>query len=190
MEKMNLNCVVVAPTWVAAINVWWETIHSFFKFPVWIIPQKASELWIKKHEKWDLKYERLDTLIIDEISMVRADMLDCINIFLRKIRWIDTSFWWVKIVLVWDLYQLPPIVETKETEFSKKYDSPYFFSSNVFLSKENNFKTIILEKIYRQTDDLFVNILNNIREWKYTNQDLDELNKSINNNFTDKQVIT
>lgn len=187
-DKNNINNVVLAPTWVASINVWWETIHKFFWFPKNIIPQKASELWKLAYDTKEI-YKKIFIMIIDEISMVRADLLDCIDIYLRKSRNKDIAFWWVKMIFVWDLYQLPPIINKSETEFYKKYDSSYFFSSIVFSRIGSDLEVINLKNIYRQTDEKFKTVLDNIRIWKQTINDINYLNQAKNHNFTDKHII-
>ncbi|MEK6792403.1 MAG: WYL domain-containing protein, partial [Nanoarchaeota archaeon] len=128
-------------------------------------------------------YKNLDAVIIDEISMVRADLLDCVDKFLRlngKNK--NELFGGTQMIFIGDLYQLPPVVKGNEKMiFKTHYKSPYFFDSHVF----NKFKIelIELEKIYRQTDEKFINILNAIRNKSVTSYDLRELNKRLNPNF-------
>jgi ATP-dependent DNA helicase PIF1 len=150
--------VVVAPTGIAALNVRGQTIHSFFKFPPRMIDPKA----IKRMSNSRL-YKDVDTIIIDEISMVRADVLDGIDQFLR-IHGKDFSlpFGGVQMVFVGDLYQLPPVVTYEEQAmFNRFYDTPYFFSSNCFNYRE--FILIELKTIFRQKEQEFIDVLNKIR---------------------------
>lgn len=187
-EKNNINTVVLAPTWLSAIHVWWVTIHSFFRFSPGLIPQKAAELWDIAHNT-DIIYQKISIIIIDEISMVRADLLDCIDIFLRKARGVDTPFWGVKMIFVWDLYQLSPIVQHKETEFKNKYESPYFFSSYVFSTPWFDVEIIHLTQVYRQTDEKFIQVLNSIRLWNVTSDDINYLNHARLHPKTDTHII-
>ncbi len=187
LRKSNVNHVILAPTWVAALNVWGVTIHSFFKFEPQILVQEAWRLWEKNI--WDLRYTDLKYIIIDEISMVRADLLDCIDIFLRKVSNQAKSFWAIQMIFVGDLYQLSPIVTKKEYDFFKKYPSSYFFSSDVFL--RDNFKLELYEltKVYRQKNIEFISILNNIRKWEVNYEDISFINKSLHHKKTNNHII-
>lgn len=179
-EKLTQNCVVLAPTGVAAVNIGGQTIHSFFGFRPDITIEKVLK---KKHPKNVEVYENLEVLIIDEISMVRADLLDCVNTFLsmhgsEKGR----PFGGVQLIFIGDLYQLPPIVTYKEKEiFSEMYPSPYFFDSKAF--KETQFVLIELDKIYRQTEKDFVEILNAVRNKSVDDRLLSKLNSNVNFHF-------
>ena len=121
--------VVLAPTGIAALNVQGQTIHSFFGFP----PRIINPGDIKKRRFRKL-YENLEVLVIDEISMVRADMLDNIDYFLRLNRNLDVPFGGVQMVFFGDLFQLPPVVSSQEEQhyFRTFYESPFFFSAQVF----------------------------------------------------------
>ena len=140
------SVAVLAPTGVAAINVQGQTIHSFFGFRPDITPEKVRKL---PRERLDL-YESLDAVVIDEVSMLRADLLDCIEKFLRlngpsK----GKPFGGTKMIFVGDAYQLPPVVTPRDKElFSSFYQSPYFFDSKAFQRAAGEY--IELEKIYRQ----------------------------------------
>lgn len=151
--------VVLAPTGVAALNVQGETIHSFFGFKPDITADKIK----KKKGKKGLLYREVDRIVIDEISMVRADLLDHVDRFLRlNGRHIDLPFGGVQMVLIGDLYQLPPVVTPREKAlFGSLYESPYFFDSRVF--RDHPMDMIELEKIYRQKDARFIEVLNTIR---------------------------
>lgn len=157
--RTERRTVVLAPTGVAALNVQGETIHSFFGFK----PDVTTEKIKKRGLKASRLYKEIDLIVIDEISMVRADLLDHVDRFLRlNARFPDRPFGGVQMVLIGDLYQLPPVVTPKEKEiFTTLYESPYFFDSRVF--REHPMEMIELEKIYRQKDPLFIDLLNAIR---------------------------
>jgi hypothetical protein len=174
------NLVVLAPTGVAALNVCGVTIHKFFHFPFNLDDEKFNKLGFTQPE-----YKNLDCLVIDEISMVRCDMLDYINLFLQRAKKSNKPFGGVQIIMVGDLYQLPPIVDYREKQYFKEaYDTEYFFSSKVL--KENHFAIYELSNIYRQKDLEFISILNAIRNGTVENNHLQRLNecigKNINNN--------
>jgi len=179
-DTLHSNYVVLAPTGVAAVNIGGQTIHSFFGFRPDITVEKVLK---RKHPRNPDVYENLEIMIIDEISMVRADLLDCVNTFLtmhgpEKGR----PFGGVQLIFIGDLYQLPPIVTYKEKEiFSEMYVSPYFFDSRAF--SETEFKIIELTKIYRQTEEEFVNILNAVRNKSVDEELLYSLNKRVDFNF-------
>lgn len=177
--------VVLAPTGVAAINVKGQTIHSFFGFRPNITPQGIRKKYRQKDEK--NIYAKLQTIVIDEISMVRADLLDCVDKFLR-LNGPDKSlpFGGIQMIFIGDLYQLPPVVTGQEKDlFRNYYKSPYFFSAHVF---ENlNMEMIELEKIYRQKDDKFIHLLNAVRNNSATEGDLAWLNKRYNPSFEPKR---
>jgi len=163
------NVVVLAPTGVAAVNIKGQTIHSFFRFKPDITPDGVSAIKIRRTQK--ALYQKVDTIIIDEISMVRADMLDCIDAFLRlhgKNRMVP--FGGVQLVFIGDLYQLPPVVPRDEQDiFKDVYSSPYFFDSKIFQELNGNnqhpkrFQIIELKKIYRQKEEDFIKLLGTIR---------------------------
>ena len=150
--------VVLAPTGVAALNIKGQTIHSFFGFKPDITPLK-----VKRIEKDDSIYKKLGILVIDEISMVRADLLDCVDKFLRLNGPVSRKpFGGIQVVFVGDLYQLPPVVTSREKAvFAELYKTPYFFSSHAFTTFDMEF--IELEKVYRQHDQRFIELLNTIR---------------------------
>ena len=170
----NNKPVVLAPTGVAALNVKGLTIHNFFNFYIDITPEKIRQKQ-RKPKNWKM-YQHLKSIIIDEISMVRADLLDCVDTFLRiygpkK----DQTFGGVQMIFVGDLYQLPPVVTPKEKDvFSSYYKTPFFFSSQAF--KNFNMEIIELEKVYRQKDKNFVQLLNRIRNNSVKHEDIHYLN--------------
>ncbi len=172
--------VVLAPTGVAAINVGGQTIHSFFGFG-----PDVTEKSVKKIKSISSRniYKKIDTIIIDEISMVRADLLDCIEKFMR-LNGSDEKkpFGGVQMVLIGDLYQLPPVVSSAEKEiFKLHYQSPYFFSARSFKSMDMEF--IELEKVYRQHDDEFIRLLNAIRNRSVKDDDLAVINTRLDADF-------
>ncbi len=176
---------VLAPTGVAAVNVSGVTIHSFFRFKPDITVQKVERL---PPEDTSL-YRNLDTIVIDEISMVRADLLDCVDIFLR-LNGPDKRqpFGGVQMIFIGDLHQLPPVVTAdEESIFASHYESPYFFSAHVFSGQGKQgelFQTqepfqlelVELEKIYRQKDAAFISVLNAVRDNTATAKDMTLLN--------------
>ncbi|PIR55243.1 AAA family ATPase [Candidatus Peregrinibacteria bacterium CG10_big_fil_rev_8_21_14_0_10_36_19] len=168
------NIAVLAPTGVAALNVEGQTIHSFFLIPPNITPEKVLDH--KLSEKRKLLIASLDMIIIDEASMLRADLLDCIDVSLRHHRHEQSMpFGGVQMVFIGDLYQLPPVVMSEERDlFRNHYASPYFFSAKVLDGLDLTY--IELEKIYRQKDDLFINILNKVRNNTVSIEDLSVLN--------------
>lgn len=156
------NIVKLAPTGLAAINVKGQTIHSFFGFPSEALNDK--NFYIKN--KVLLKMiQQLDVLIIDEISMVRADVLDAINKSLQLNRRSKKPFGGVQVVAVGDLFQLPPVVRTYQEKkfFSSHYESEFFFSAHVFNEVDLYIKPIFLDKVFRQSDLTTIECLNKIR---------------------------
>ena len=166
--------VVLAPTGVAALNVKGQTIHSFFSFRPDITPEKVKRLPALKQKL----IKSLDALIIDEISMVRADLLDCVDLALRLNRGFeDLPFGGLQMILIGDLYQLPPVVTPREQAvFSGHYESPYFFSANVFRDKNFRLEYIELDKVFRQKDQSFLELLNAIRNRSINEEQLARLN--------------
>jgi len=177
VERSSKRSIVVAPTGVAAINAGGVTIHSFFQLP---FSPYIPNTRIKSDYKFSNEKRRiiasLDLLIIDEISMVRADLLDAVDSVLRRFRDWRLPFGGLQLLMIGDLGQLTPVTTPEEDELLKQYyETPYFFSSQA-LSKIN-YVTIQLETVYRQQDALFLGILNNIREDKATDRDLAILNQ-------------
>lgn len=167
------NIAVLAPTGVAAVNVKGQTIHSFFGFKPDITPDIARRMRPKEKSI----YKKLDAIVIDEVSMVRADLMDCIAEFLHihgKSK--SQPFGGIQMIFIGDLYQLPPVVTSRDKAlFKSLYKSPYFFDSMVFGS-DFDMQFIELEKVYRQRDDRFLNILNAIRNNTATDEDLAMIN--------------
>lgn len=160
-HKTSKNIALLAPTGVAALNIKGQTIHSFFQFKPDITPEGVNEIIVRKTKR--RMYEGLDAIVIDEISMVRADLLDCIDAFLRLFgKHYDRPFGGVQMIFLGDMYQLPPVVARGEEDiFKSMYSSPYFFSAKVF--PQIDLKVLELQKIYRQKDERFIHLLNALR---------------------------
>lgn len=177
-EHSHKKSVVLAPTGVAALNVQGQTIHSFFGFDPEITVPEAQRIARIINEK-EL-YRRVEVIFVDEVSMVRADLLDCVDVFLGTIRENHLPFGGAQMVFIGDLYQLPPVVKGEEKEIlSFKYPTPFFFDALVMRNLEQeleNIEFVELEKIYRQEDQEFINILNAIRSRSITPEMLDRLN--------------
>ena len=171
------NHIVLAPTGVAAVNAGAMTIHSFFQFGFGPYVKGISEPegnYMMRREKREL-IKSLELIIIDEISMVRADVLDHINDELQRIRRNSEPFGGVQLLMIGDLQQLPPITPDNELEILKPhYDSMYFFDSKSL--RNSDYYCIELKSVYRQTDQRFIDILNRVRTGDVTHSDLDELN--------------
>ena len=165
---------VLAPTGVAAVNVRGQTIHSFCKFGPDITLKKVKRL-SEDSEKYEL-IKKLDAIVIDEISMARADLVDCMDKFLRvNGGHADLPFGGKQMILIGDLYQLPPVVTSADRKlFASRYASPYFFDADIF--NAFRFRLIELEKVYRQTDEAFIGLLNTIRNNSATPEHLAALN--------------
>jgi hypothetical protein len=171
------NPVVLAPTGVAALNVKGQTIHSFFHFRIDVTPQQIRERKVKP--RTPKLYKSLKTIIIDEVSMVRADLLDCVDAFL-KIYGPEPGkpFGGVQMIFVGDLYQLPPVIGASEWKIlSTVYKTPYFFSAPAI--EEVDLEIIELEKVYRQKDARFIELLNRIRNNSVEDGDLELLNSRV-----------
>lgn len=182
--------VVVAPTGVAAINAGGVTIHSFFQLPfhpyipAFYLPgvnsgnraESSSPPGYKMSREKIRIIKSLDLLIIDEISMVRADILDAIDSALRRYKSRHLPFGGVQLLMIGDLQQLAPVVKDEDREMlDSYYDSFFFFGSKALGSTD--YVTIELKHIYRQDDQVFIDLLNKIRENKIDQAALDELNK-------------
>jgi ATP-dependent exoDNAse (exonuclease V) alpha subunit len=169
------NAVVLAPTGVAAVNVGGQTIHSFFGFKPNVTPEGVKKIRGKRAEL----YKKIETIIIDEVSMVRADLLDAVERFLfLNGKKPGEPFGGVQMVLFGDLYQLPPVVQRKEEDaFRHHYETPYFFSAKAFPAL--SLEWIELSKVFRQTDSAFLSILNHIRNQTVSESELEQVNKQV-----------
>ncbi len=189
--------VVLAPTGVAAINAGGSTIHSFFQLPLCPYLPDVKELVTEYQmpERYrSLRKERiriirtLDLLIIDEISMVRADLLDAVDMTLRRYRHNDRPFGGVQLLMIGDAQQLSPVVKENERQYmSQVYPSPYFFHSKAL--QKLQYVTIELQKVHRQKDAEFLDILNAIRKNQIDKSVLDRLNSRVRAYETDDDVI-
>lgn len=179
MQKTAVRpLVVLAPTGVAALNVQGETIHSFFRFHPGITVEEAERRATQTTSK-DL-YRTVTTIVIDEISMVRADLLDCVDVFLRTVRKRSEPFGGVQMILIGDLYQLPPVVQAGDREpFRAVYETPYFFSAQVMRGGAFRFRFIELKNVYRQHDPAFIDLLSYIRDTTITDEQLGLLNTRV-----------
>jgi ATP-dependent exoDNAse (exonuclease V) alpha subunit len=202
--KANIHkkCAVVAPTGVAAMNAGGETIHSFLQLPFGpFVPGNVPGFSLQmehvetKHsllsnlrlraEKLGL-LRKLELLIVDEVSMVRCDMIDAMDLVLRHVRKSVQPFGGVQVVLIGDLFQLPPVAKQEDWEIlGNYYRSPYFFDAQVF--RERSLLYIELKKIYRQKEQSFIEILNRIRTGHVNENDIDVLNKKYKPSFSPKQ---
>lgn len=161
--------VVTAPTGVAAINAGGVTLHSFFQLPFGPFLPDREIYGSDNQRKFKFSREKkniiqnLDLLVIDEISMVRADLLDAVDVVLRRFRRSNEPFGGVQLLMIGDLHQLSPVVKPDEWALlQKSYDSAYFFSSQALARSQ--FITIELQHIYRQSDPDFIDLLNRIRD--------------------------
>ena len=186
-EHSNKRNVIVAPTGVAAMNAGGMTIHSFFQLPLSPFVPNANIKNRFDYSKEKRKIMRtLDLLIIDEISMVRADVLDAIDSVLRRFREPNKPFGGVQLLMIGDLQQLTPVVTPTEEELLQRYyDTPYFFGSKALRSI--NYVTIELTHVYRQQDETFITLLNNIREGNVSESDLQRLIQRYDPTFQPKQ---
>ncbi len=178
----KIPLVILAPTGVAAVHIGGETIHSFFKFAPNVTKKEARS---DAHFTEDRElYRKLEMIIIDEISMVRSDLLDCVDTFLRVIRDDDRSFGGVRMIFFGDLYQLPPVVTSREyLTFRTLYPSEWFFDSQVIQgilnSETESLELIELTTIYRQQDQEFIDLLAAIRMKTATDEHLLQLNERV-----------
>lgn len=186
-KQTTKNFVVVAPTGVAAINAGGVTIHSQFNLPLTsfiptsdradlnLITNRRALMEHMNYRKEKRKViQEMELLIIDEVSMVRADILDAIDFVMRTVRKNQKPFGGVQVMLIGDMHQLPPVVKDNEWAVLKNYySSPYFFDSLVW--KQLDAAEIELKKIYRQSDRRFLSLLNNIRHQQLDESDYEAL---------------
>lgn len=171
------KCIVLAPTGIAAVNAGAMTIHSFFQFGlgpfVQGVIEPKSDFRINKSKLELIRH--LQLLIIDEVSMVRADLMDHIDVELRRIRRNSKPFGGVQLLMIGDLQQLPPIAPGGEDELLRQYYKTLYFFSSAAL-KSMKYSCIELKNVYRQTDGHFIDILNHARNCTLTSQDISDLN--------------
>lgn len=184
-ELMPKRMVVLAPTGVAAINAQGQTINSFFQLPFGpYIPGKTSDpkQQFKMSQNKKNMIRTLDLLVIDEVSMVRADMLDQVDDTLRRYRDRTRPFGGVQLLLIGDLMQLSPVAKAEEWNLLQPYyDTPYFFSSHAL--RQLNYVTIELRHIYRQQDQTFIDLLAQVRNGQVTDSVIERLNSRYIPNF-------
>ncbi|QYJ69023.1 helix-turn-helix domain-containing protein [Flavobacterium litorale] len=199
IKTTHKNVVVVAPTGIAALNAGGVTIHSMFQLPfAGFIPDANHPPQFSDRVKFETKntlrrhfkmrgdkktiLQNLQLLVIDEVSMLRADLLDAIDFMLRSVRRNEQPFGGVQVLYIGDLLQLPPVVRNEEWEVLKQfYSGKFFFHSHVVQQSPPLY--IELSKIYRQTDEQFIGVLNNLRNNVITKDDLQILNQFVNPNF-------
>lgn len=193
VEHTGKCCAVVAPTGIAAVNAGGVTMHSMFCLPFHPYrPRIENGITRDAMDKYKLSPDKisvlwhLDLLIIDEVSMVRCDMMDAVNDVLCHYRGKNKPFGGVQIVMFGDLFQLPPVAKGEDWDVLKDvYDSPYFFDAKVF--SLTGFNVIELEHVFRQKDPEFTGLLNRIREYKTTESDMEKLFSMYNPDYEDKE---
>ncbi|ALC97016.1 helicase [Capnocytophaga sp. oral taxon 323] len=198
------NTVVVAPTGIAALNAGGVTIHSMFQLPfASFLPTLSNPPIVNEflrfengfslrkhfqmHKNKQQVIRNMELLIVDEVSMLRADVLDAMDYMLQFIRKDKRPFGGVQVLFIGDLLQLPPVVKQEEWEVLKHYyKGMYFFQSEVIT--QNPLLYVELETIYRQTDKLFISILNHLRENQLTSEDIKQLEKYVQPDFPKKHL--
>lgn len=180
-ERVDWDPVVLAPTGVAALNVGGQTVHRFFGFGIDVTPESVARRSSAGPNAG--LYGNLRTLIIDEVSMLRADLLDCVDLFLRRHGpRPGRRFGGVHMIFIGDLYQLPPVVTGMEREaLAQRYDSPHFFSALALDGME--LQTVELTKIFRQRDPAFAGLLNRVRKNAVEGADIERLNRRVDPHF-------
>ena len=179
-EQSPKRMVILAPTGIAAINAGGVTIHSFFQLSFAPFVPETTFNSSQTHYRFSKEKRNIirsmDLLVIDEISMVRADLLDAIDSALRRYRDREKPFGGVHLLMIGDLQQLAPVVKENEWEMLKNYyETPYFFASRAL--RETVYMTIELKTVYRQSDTFFLSLLNKIRENQADDEVLNELNR-------------
>lgn len=200
VEHTHKSVVIVAPTGIAALNAGGVTIHSMFQLPPGcyapaldfseneipfaVLPLKKVPKEVSKMSGWKRSILRkMELLVIDEVSMLRADLLDAIDVALRSIRRRrNEPFGGVQVLFIGDMLQLPPVVKNDEWNFLKQYYSSMYFFDALVLKNEQPL-VLELEKIYRQDNKLFIEILNNLRNNKFVQKDINVLNRHYIANF-------
>ena len=198
------NTVVVAPTGIAALNAGGVTIHSMFQLPfASFLPTLSNPPIVNEFLRFENRFSlrkhfqmhknkqqvirNMELLIVDEVSMLRADVLDAMDYMLQFIRKDKRPFGGVQVLLIGDLLQLPPVVKQEEWEVLKHYyKGMFFFQSEVIT--QNPLLYVELETIYRQTDKLFISILNHLRENQLTSEDIKQLERYVQPDFPKKHL--
>ncbi|KFF19521.1 helix-turn-helix domain-containing protein [Flavobacterium hydatis] len=198
IETTHKNTVVVAPTGIAALNAGGVTIHSMFQLPfAGFIPDNSSPQFsettkfetkatLRRHFKMNnvkrSVIRNMELLVIDEVSMLRADLLDAMDFMMQTVRKSSQPFGGVQVLFIGDLLQLPPVIRDEEWRTLRTYyRGKFFFHSHVI--QQNPPLYIELSKIFRQTDDSFISVLNNLRNNQITPQDIQSLNQYVQPDF-------
>lgn len=198
IETTHKNTVVVAPTGIAALNAGGVTIHSMFQLPFGGFLPDNSAPDFSEHTKFESKatlrrhfkmsglkqsvIRNMELLIIDEVSMLRADLLDAMDFMMQTVRKNNKPFGGVQVLFIGDLLQLPPVIRDDEWRTLKNYyKGKFFFHSQVV--QQNPPLYIELDKIFRQTDDAFISVLNNLRNNQISKEDIATLNQYVQPNF-------
>lgn len=198
IQTTHKNCVVVAPTGIAALNAGGVTIHSMFQLPFGgFLPDNSvaqfnenskfeSRATLRRHFRMSgLKkavIRNMELLIVDEVSMLRSDLLDAMDFMLQSVRKRNQPFGGVQVLFIGDLLQLPPVIRDDEWRVLRNYYSgKFFFHAHVV--QQNPPLYIELSKIFRQTDDRFISVLNNLRNNTITQNDISILNEFVKPNF-------
>ncbi len=188
-KNMAKRMIITAPTGVAAINAGGVTLHSFFQLPFGPFVPGSETYESNKHRQFRFSKEKkqiiqsLDLLVIDEVSMVRADLLDAVDAALRRLRRNNQSFGGVQLLMIGDLHQLSPVAKRDDWQLIQQYyESVYFFSSNALDLSE--LVTIELKHIYRQSDAGFIKLLNRVRDNRLDEPTLKNLNQRYIQDFT------
>ena len=199
IRSTHKNTVVVAPTGIAALNAGGVTIHSMFQLPFGgFIPANNVEAHFSDSLKFESKdtlrrhfrmsalkrqvIQNMELLIIDEVSMLRSDLMDAIDFMLQSVRKKRTPFGGVQVLFIGDLLQLPPVIRDEEWRTLRQYyKGKFFFHSHVI--QQNPPLYIELSKIFRQSDETFIELLNNLRNNKITSENISFLNQYVQPNF-------
>ena len=199
IKSTHKNTVVVAPTGIAALNAGGVTIHSMFQLPFGgFIPANNVDAHFSDSLKFETKdtlrrhfrmsslkrhvIQHMELLIIDEVSMLRSDLMDAIDFMLQSVRKKRTPFGGVQVLFIGDLLQLPPVIRDEEWRTLRQYyKGKFFFHSHV--TQNNPPLYIELSKIFRQSDETFIELLNNLRNNKITSENINFLNQYVQPNF-------
>lgn len=189
-NKLGDKAVVTASTGIAAVNAGGVTLHSFFGIPLGV--QNPDEDIPLTHCGRNIEtIKKMDVLIIDEVSMVRPDMIDYIDQKLKICKECEEPFGGVQVIMFGDLYQLPPVVKAEDKKILFKYYEGYYFFYSRVLS-EFGFRVFELTHVFRQTDEKFIKILNNMRSYNLTEDDIEELaerrDKGVSETFDNKKI--
>jgi len=182
------KCIVLAPTGISAIQVKGETIHSFLKLKPGMtisdVRQKAARL------RNTSIYEAIETIIIDEISMVRADLIDMMDVFLKAARMDMRPFGGIQLIMIGDFCQLPPVISREEQAyFYQKYSSSFVMASDLFRQHNFDYTSVVLTDVFRQTDPEFIELLSAIRAGNISTDILETFNSRVSAPPTDVGTV-